>query len=184
MMSRNELSSWLEQTERIIGWAISNVPSDRLFEIPPHSRHPHADKGFKTYFGDWPALRHLYHLVFYEEAYSIPTMQYWTGGPHPTVDMIFPKSELEEVGWEKQVISAIAVEPLLEGLHHLREVQLEIIQAIKEEDWQTEKAITSLGSVSAEFVVTKTIQHNLEHANEIMKNVQYWERALAWRDRQ
>jgi hypothetical protein len=57
MTSKNELSSWLEQTERIIRWVISNVPSDRLFENPPHSRHPYANKGFKTYFGEWPALR-------------------------------------------------------------------------------------------------------------------------------
>jgi hypothetical protein len=184
MTSKNELSSWLAQTERIIHWVIANMPSDRLFENPPHSRHPHADKGFKTYFGEWPALRHLYHLVFYEETYAIPTIRYWIGGSHPTVDLIFPQSELEEAEWRNQIITTIVIEPLLERLHNLREAQLEIIQAIKEEDWQVEKVQTGLGSVSAEFVVAKTIQHSLEHANELMKNTLSWERALDWLDRQ
>jgi len=184
MTIKSELASWLEQTERIIGWAISNVPSDRLLESPPHGRHPQADKGFKTYFGEWPALRQLYHLVFYEETYAIPTMRCWIGGPHPTVDLIFPQSELEEAEWKVQVAGANAIEPLLERLHNLRTVQLEILQAIQEEDWQAEKVQTGLGPVSAEFVVAKTIQHSLEHANELMKNALYWERALDWLDRQ
>jgi hypothetical protein len=38
--------------------------------------------------------------------------------------------------------------------------------------------------VSVEFVVAKTIQHSLEHANELMKNALYWKRALDWLDRQ
>ena len=139
MSSKNELASRLEQTGSIICWTVSNVPSDRLMEPPPPGKHPNSYKGFKTYFGEWPALPQLFHLTFYEEIYAVPTMEHWLGGPHPFVDLIFPDPELEE---------------------RLRrdEVRLNLMRDIPEELWRVEKVETGLGTVSAEFVVTKAIQ--------------------------
>ena len=76
MSSKSELASRLEQTGSIIRWDVSNVPSDRLVEPPPHRKHPNPHKGFKRYFGEWPALRQLFHQTFYEEIYAVPTMEH------------------------------------------------------------------------------------------------------------
>jgi hypothetical protein len=153
-------------------------------EPPPHGKHPNSDKGFKTYFGEWPALRQLFHLAFYEETYAIPTMKHWLGGPHPSLDLIFPDPALEERGWREAVARGIRATSLLERFHELRALQLSLLSEIPEEAWQIEKVETGLGTVSPEFVVAKTVQHSLEHANDLMKNALYWERALAWLDRQ
>jgi hypothetical protein len=184
MSSKSELGFRLLETENIIKWAISKIPSDRLLEHPPHGQHPHSDRGFKTYFGEWPALRHLFHLVHYEETYAIPAMQYYMGGPHPSGDLIFPQQRLEEISWQESVAHDVNATFLLRRLQELRDLQHQLLQLIPEEEWESEKIITGLGKVSAEFVVSKTVQHTIEHANELLKNALYWERALEWLDRQ
>jgi len=179
-----ETASRLQETERLIRWAISIVPVDRLLEPPPHAKHPQSAKGFKTYFGDWPALRQLFHLAFYEGTYAIPAMQCCVGGPQPAVDLVFPQMDLEEKAWQVALAPGLGKDSLLSRLHELRELQLQMLQAMSIEEWESERVETGLGTVSAEFVVSKTIQHSLEHTNELMKNALYWERALEWLDRQ
>ena len=49
--SKEFLDEQLWETAKIIEWAISKVPEDRLTKVPPHSNHPNSDQGFKTYFG-------------------------------------------------------------------------------------------------------------------------------------
>jgi hypothetical protein len=184
MNTKTELASRLHETESIIRWAISNVPVDRLLEPPPHGKHPQSAKGFKTYFGEWPALRQLFHLAFYEGTYAVPAMQCCVGGPQPSLDLIFPEAELEQRAWQDAVAGILGVPPLLDQLHELRELQIRLLSEIPDEAWEIERVRTGLGTVSAEFVVAKTIQHSLEHANELMKNALYWERALVWLDDQ
>ncbi|MGE5225164.1 MAG: hypothetical protein ACM3PY_22225 [Omnitrophica WOR_2 bacterium] len=184
MFDKSELASRIRETENIIQWAILKVPLQRVQESPPHGKHPHSDKGFKTYFGDWSALRQLFHLTFYEENYAIPAMQYFTGNPHLAGDPVFPRSEIEEKAWHDALATGIDVFALQQRLHGLREVQLRILCEIPEDVWGRETLQTGMGLVSAEFIVMKTIQHSLEHANDILKNALYWERALRWLDRQ
>jgi hypothetical protein len=88
MRNHTELSPGLQETERIREWAVSKVPSARLLEPPPNSRHPQPEKCFKTYFGEWPALRKLFHLAFDEETQAAgDAALYWRptplGGPSP-----------------------------------------------------------------------------------------------------
>jgi len=184
MSSKNILTSKIQETESIIQWAISKVPPERILESPPHGKHPQSGKGFKTYFGDWSALRQLFHLAFYEETYAIPSMQHFTGSPHPSVDLVFPEPESEERAWQDALAHDVDVSSLLQRFSELRDFQLHLLSEIPEETLESERVQTGLGPVSAEFVVTKTIQHSLEHANEIMKNALYWERALYWLDMQ
>ena len=184
MSSKLELTYKIQETEHIIQWAISNVPSERVLEPPPHGKHTQSVKGFKTYFGDWSALRQLFHLAFYEEIYAVPAMQHFIGSPHPSIDLVFPEPEIEEKVWQDALARGVDVSSELQRLHKLRELQLHLISEIPEEAWESERVQTGLGNVSAEFVVLKTIQHSLEHANGIMKNVLYWERAIHWLDTQ
>ena len=182
MSSQVILTHELESTARTIEWAISCVPGSRLLTVPPHGTHPNSDRGFKTFFGKWPAYRHLFHLVYYEEFYALPTMRHWLGGPHPEVDLMFPDMAQEAARWEDETKKEANVGALLQRFRSLREEQIEVTRSIPAEDWKEEKVSTALGKVSAEVVVTKTIEHTLVHGKTILRNALYWDRALEWLD--
>lgn len=184
MGSKELLRERLKETARIIEWTILKILQERILEAPPHGRHPHSDKGFKTYFGDWSAYRLLFHLVFYEEVYALPTMRHWLGEPHPEVDLVFPNFDLEQAAWHEGLERGPDLPSLLEKFRAVREKQIRVLEEIPEEEWDREKVDTGLGRVSVDFVVTKTIQHTLEHGDTLLRNALYWERALDWLDSQ
>lgn len=184
MISRDFLAKQLEATAQAIEWAITLVPNDRLLEVSPHRSHPKARGGLKDYFGQWSAYRLLFHLVHYEELYALPTMKHWLGEPHPSVDIVSPDPESEEEAWEQELRKGVNSQALLGRFHSARSRQIEVVSSIEDEYWSEEKVTTEFGKVSAEFTVSKTIQHTLEHGNMILRNALYWNRALEWLDQQ
>jgi hypothetical protein len=62
--------------------AAAQVPAERLLLPAPHENHSNCAHGFKTYFGEWPAYRLLFRLVYYERVNALPTMKHWLGGPY------------------------------------------------------------------------------------------------------
>lgn len=184
MNRKGFLAKQLEETAKIIEWAIKLIPENRLIEIAPHKDHPKASEGMKRYFGLWPAYRLLFHLTFYEENYALPTMKHYLGEPHPDVDIIFPKMEMEDAEFEKEVKKGINLQLLIKRFHSVRKEQLEVLKKIKEEDWTEEKVKTGFGKVSLEFTTSKTIQHTLEHGDSILRNALYWKRSLDWLNKQ
>jgi hypothetical protein len=182
MSSQELLARELESTARTIEWAISCVPEGRLLTDPPHGKHPKSGQGFKTFFRKWPAYRHLFHLVRYEELYALPTMRHWLGGPHPTMDLMFPDMEQEQSQWEREKKKGANLGALLQRFRSVREEEIEVTRSISAEDWKEEKVSTALGKVSAQEVVTKTIEHTLVHGKTILRNALYWDRALEWLD--
>jgi len=182
--SKIDIASLLCETTHIIQWAISLVPAERVNQPPPHANHPRSDKGFKTYFGDWSALHQVFHLAYYEKSYAIPGIQSFIDEAPPSNDLIFPSSEQETRAFQDALAAGVDLPTLLQSFLDGRELQLQLLTNIPEEVWQKDSLHTGLGDVSAEFIVSKTIQHSLEHANDILKNALYWERALSWLDRQ
>ena len=182
MSSKEFLAAQLSGTAKVIEWAISQVPQGRLLEAPPHGDHPKSAHGFKTYFGQWSAYRLLFHLVNYEENYALPTMRYWLGESHPNGDLMIPDSEEEQEAWARELEAGAELSALLARFRVLRDEQVEVLRNIPDEEWAIEKLETEFGPVSAEFAVVKTIQHTLEHGNDILKNALYWDRALEWLD--
>jgi hypothetical protein len=182
MNKRQALIDLLLSTTEAIKFSISQIPDNRFTAAPPHPSHPNSDKGFKTYFGEWSASRLLFHLVFYEEKYAIPTLRHWLGDPHPKLDLIFPDPTLEQSEWDRMDDGDLQSGTLLERLRDARTEQIEVLKAIPKDVLETELISTGLGAVSAIFVTTKTIQHTLEHGNDLYKNALYWERALDWLD--
>lgn len=180
MGSKELLMERLEETTRIVEWVILKIPQERILEAPPHGRHPHSDKGFKTYFGGWSAYRLLFHLTFYEEVYALPTMRHWLAEPHPEVDLIFPNFDLEEAAWHEELERGPDLPALMERFRAVRQEQIRALERIPGGEWHRERADTGLERVSADFAVTKTIQHALEHGDTLLRNVLYWERALDW----
>jgi hypothetical protein len=182
MTSKEVVARELESTANTIRWAITLVPENRLMIPPPHGEHPKSAQGFRTYFGKWPAYRHLFHLVHYEEAYALPTMRHWLGDAAPEVDLMFPNMEQEESLWKSEEKKGPDLPALLEDFRSVRKKQLEVLQSIPVEGWRKEKVQTQLGKVSAEVVVTKTIEHTLVHGKTILRISLYWDRALEWLD--
>lgn len=184
MNKRQALIDLLQNTTQAIEFSVSQIPDDRVAMTPPHPSHPNSDKGFKIYFGEWSASRLLFHLVFYEEKYALPTMRYWLGDPHPQLELIFPDPTLEQSEWDRMDDGSLQLTTLLGRLRDLRTEQIQVLKAIPENALDKELISTRLGAVSAIFVTTKTIQHTLEHGNDLYKNALYWERALDWLDAQ
>jgi hypothetical protein len=184
MNSREILAEQLEATAKTVQWAISLVPEARLMVESPHGEHPRSDRGFRTYFGKWPAYRHLFHLVHYEGSYALPTMKHWLGAPPPKGDLMFPDMDQEEMLWEREKEKGPNLGALQQRFRSLRKAQIEVTRSIPVEAWCQEKVSTGLGKVSAELVVTKTIEHTLVHGKTILRNALYWDRALEWLDSQ
>ena len=182
MSSKETLVEELETTAKTLEWAISLVPEDRLVIEPPHGEHPKSDHGFRTYFGKWSAYRHLFHLVHYEEFYALPTLKHWLGDPSPMVDLMFPDMEQEESLWKREKRKGPNLAALLQRFRSIRREQIEVTRSIPSDKWSEEKVGTALGKVSADVVVTKTIEHTLVHGKTILRNALYWDRALKWLD--
>jgi hypothetical protein len=180
----DQFTDLLATTAQTIEYAIHLIPMGRLFDEPPHASHPNSDKGFKTYFGQWSAGRLLFHLIFYEETYALPAMRHWVSQPHPELDLIFPDSDIEEKAWKEAQRNGLDLEDMLGRFGSARSEQIDVLGQIPLDEIKQEKVKTGLGRVSAAFVVSKTIQHSLEHGNDLMKNALYWDRALMWLDEQ
>jgi hypothetical protein len=130
-------------------------------------------------FGTWPAGRHLFHLVHYEELSALPTMAHWLGGPQPQVDIVFPDMAAEETAWSAAEQGFVLARLLLQ-LHYLREKQIELIHATPQDMWRDARVMTGYGEVSAEYTVTKTIQHTLDDGNTILRLALYWDGKWKW----
>jgi hypothetical protein len=177
MTSRSFLVKQLTETAKAIDWAISLMPENRLLEIHPAKDHPKSDDLMKNYFGSWSAYRLLFHLVFYEENYAIPGLKSFLD------NSLFPKKDLsEDENWEKELLKGVDVNSLLKRFHIIRENQIEIINKIEDESWIKMRTDTYWGKASAEFSVSKTIQHSFEHGNKIMRLALYWDKLLNWLD--
>ncbi|MFX1538620.1 MAG: DinB family protein [Promethearchaeota archaeon] len=170
LSSKAFLAKQLEETAQIINWAINLVPKERLLEIPPHSTHPKASDYMKSYFGLWSAYRILFHLVHYEENSALPNMKLWLG-EQPNRQ----RCGKEKEDWEEELRKGPNLEALLERFHSVRKQQTEVINKIQDNQWQEKRPNTNWGTVSVEFIVTKSIQHTLEHGNKILRNVLFWD---------
>ncbi len=175
MDSKAFLAKQLDQTAQIIEWAVTFFSDERLSEVPPHSTHPNAPEWGKTFFGEWSALRVLFHLLYYEETIALPSIKHWIGEPVPD----YPKSSEEEEAWKKCNDKS----ELLDRFHKIRKSQLEIINRIDPMDWEKNKLVYhGHGKVSAYWFVAKTIQHTLAHGDKLLRKALYWDDALQWFD--
>jgi len=184
MISKNKLVEQLGKSLKSIDYAVSLIPRERFLLPPPHGKHPNADKGFKSYFGEWSAARQLFHIIFYEQNYAVPAMEYWLGEPHPKSDLLFPDSGMEEVFWQNTVPDELTALSLIQKLRSVRSEEILIAEAISEADFMEERLETRLGKLSFVTVVMRTIQHTFEHGSDLLKNALLWDNALEWLGKQ
>jgi hypothetical protein len=172
--SKDFLAKQLEETAQIFDWAMRLVPEERLLEIPPHSAHPKASDHVKRYFGSWSAYRIFFHLIYYEEKSAYPNILLWLDES----EHIGRKCGGEKEAYKEALEKKINLETLLERFHNIRKKQIEAINKIPEKLWTEKKPNTNWGNVTVEFIVTKSIQHTLEHGNKILRNVLFWDSYL------
>ena len=95
---------------------------------------------------------------------------------------MFPDMEQEETRWGAEKKKGANLAALLQRFRSVREELIDVTRSIPLDVWREEKVSTQLGKVSAEVVVTKTIEHTLVHGKTILRNALYWDRALEWLD--
>lgn len=161
-MAENAAQWFQEQlagSAEVLIWALGQVPPTRWQRQPP--------------FGGWSPARHLFHLIYYEETIALPSMQQWQGAP-----VAIPPPAGEELAWRRD----LAVPPLIEAFRAVRQEQVLLVSELADADWDRPRT-TLWGEHTLRWVVTKTFQHTLEHANTLLQMALYWDDAVgrqAW----
>jgi hypothetical protein len=157
-----QLSQWFHQqlqtsTEGFL-WAVEQIPQER------HYLAPRSD--------EWSVARPIYHMLCYDQRIGSPTLRQWVGEPCPVVGPPEEDGATEEINWnsgEGHEVRAMSTE-----FKKLRAEQLALIQQFPERAW-SEGHHAIWGSVTLQWVVTKTYQHTLEHTNEILRLHLWWQ---------
>ena len=133
-------------TEALV-WAVGEVGEARLQVAPP------------VLLGEWPAARHLFHLLYYEREVAVPSLRLWFGAPYPDFD-----------GYDEPAAWAVAPNSgaVLAQIEGLRAEQLDLISKADDAIW-AEARHTPWGERTLCWVVSKTLQHALEHTNNLLK---------------
>lgn len=167
MSTKDFLAKQLIETAQVIEWALTLFPKERLTEKPPHGIHSNDPE----WFGQWSALRLLFHLVYYEETIALPSLRHWLGDPKPS----YPDNSVEDDEWEK----GNDLTNLLLRFQDVRREQVGVINKIDDKHWNEEKIrFYSHGMVSAAWFVAKTIQHSFSHGDKLLRKALYWDDAL------
>ena len=154
---KSNSSEWfrrqIEANTELIGWAAQQLSSERFSASPP------------SLLGEWPAARHLFHLLYYEREVALPSLRQWFGAPYPTFE-----------GYDENAAFSTAPpeDVVMRELQSVRAEQMALIAHADGEVWD-EVRRTAWGDRSFYWVVSKTLQHGLEHANNILKIALLWE---------
>ena len=140
-------------------WSVEQVLPERQCAPPP---------GPAGGLGEWSAARHAFHLLYYEREAALPLLQEWPRQPFLTLAGYF---EREEAAWA----SAPSLPTILEEFRTLRTAQLALIREFGEAAWE-EAPETAWGHETLRWIVAKTYQHTLEHANDALRLALFWDR--------
>lgn len=138
-------------------WSIQQVPKEHWYTSPPAP------------LGEWSAAQHIFHMVHYEEKLALPSMQQWLGAP-PAV-----REESDEESWANPP----PMERMLERFNEVRLAEINLLPSFDERTWSSTQKTTFWGEVSLYWLVCKTYQHTLDHTQDILRLVLFWDRTLA-----
>lgn len=143
----------IEANTEAIAWAVTQVGPERLHTAPPEL------------LGEWSAARHLFHLLYYEREVAVPSLRLWFGASYP--DFTYYD---EAAAWANAPHNA----EVLTEIEHLRAQELGLVAEANGTLW-SEGQQTPWGQRTLYWVVSKTLQHGLEHTNNILKIALSWE---------
>jgi hypothetical protein len=136
-------------------WSVEQVPNSRRYVEPPSG------------LGEWPAARHVFHMLYYEQTLALPSMRQWLGDARPSTDELN-----EEAAWA--VEKAIGKDHL-SGFIAVRAEQLALLLKLDDLAWHAERE-TIWGPQTLRWVVSKTYQHTAEHISDVLRIALFWDR--------
>jgi hypothetical protein len=159
---RGRILAWLAEGAREVTWALCSLPRERWAAMPP------------TRVGDWPALRHVRHLVLSGRHITLPRVEYaLTGGTGDPVSTI--ALEQADAAWDSDVATDMADE-LLADLASVRFELLQRLEVLADDAW------TPFGPASIDTpprlteLLLRMRQHELEHLTSLWRLALYWDR--------
>ncbi len=160
--TNTDLSAWFSEhlkssAEEFI-WAVEQVPAERRTMAPPSSR-----------LGEWSVVRHVFHLLTYEEYIALPAIRVWLDDPFPSIDHLD-----EDALWQEHTLN---LQQMLEKFREGRAAQIELLTNLPDSAWE-EKREALWGPVTLRWALTKTFQHTAEHIHDVLRLVLFWDRAL------
>ncbi len=115
--------------------------------------------------------RIVFHLTCYEQRIALPWMRLWFGDDAPPRTDQTEDAQREEADWNGGQGHPLA--DMLADLRAVRAAQIALIADLPDDAWQRE--LPALwGPVSLHWLVTKTLQHTLEHTDEILRQYLWW----------
>ena len=136
-----------------IAWAVGQVGAERFNRPPPEL------------LGEWPAARHLFHLLYYEREVALPSLRLWFDAPYPDFTSYDENAAYATTPGGQVVLRERA---------GLRAKQLDLIGEAHGGLWGEERQ-TPWGRRTFYWVASKTLQHALEHTNNILEITLLWE---------
>jgi hypothetical protein len=115
---------------------------------------------------EWPAIRHAFHMLFYEQNIALPTMRQWLGGPQVSGEGL--DEDLAWNGGQGQELQA-----LLAAFRQVRAEQVAMLPLVDHAAWE-EPREALWGIVTLRWVVTKTYQHTCEHTHDVLRMALWW----------
>lgn len=140
-------------------WGAQQVPVARRLLQPPEG------------LGEWSTARHIFHMMFYEQSYALPSMRQWIGEPRLSLEGLD-----EDVAWGE---GKDDVEIMLAEFKKVRIDQLALLPMFGEKAWNT-SCETIWGPVTLAWVVSKTYQHTAEHTSDVMRIALFWDDFVEW----
>ncbi|HLY32108.1 MAG TPA: hypothetical protein VKQ36_13850 [Ktedonobacterales bacterium] len=105
-------------------------------------------------------------MLCYEQRIALPTMRQRLGDPAPPAHTQEDAAAVEEQEWAGGQSHPVVT--MLDDLRAICARQLDVIAQLALSSWQEERPAL-WGSVTLEWVVTKTFQHTLEHTDELLR---------------
>ena len=140
-------------------WAVEQVPPERRRTAPPEN------------LGEWPAIRHAYHMLSYERDIALPSMRQWLGGPK-----IEDEGFDDDSAWEREQ----DLDSILARFRQVRAEQIALLAQFDPSHWGETRDTgwtrpEPWGGITLRWVVTKTYQHTAEHTHDLLRLVLFWD---------
>lgn len=143
-------------------WAFEQLPEARRLEPPPAPE----------YLGEWPPVRHIWHLAQYERCLALPSMRLWLGGALPRDEDMWDESD---AGWLAACQSAVP--DVVGQFRAARDAQVAVLQELTGIDWTAPRP-TPWEEQPLRMILTKTLQHTFEHADVLLRMGLWWDDIL------
>ena len=168
--ARERILAWLAGGAREVTWALCSLPRER-WAVPPPAR-----------LGDWPALRHAWHLALRERHVILPSVRQALGEASGEAPPSLADLAHADAAWDP-VAAIESAEAIVRGLGATRFELLQRLESAPDAVWErpvpapvASDPSGSTGPVQLEWVMLHARQHELEHLAAIWRVVLYWDR--------